>query len=290
MQFDIRLKIAYDYDTPAAVHRTLLRLQPRICPGQNLVFSNVSATPAAQHRAERIDFFGNKLSELVHEQRLERVEFTFEGRVQRDAKGGGLDLSCPLDSIGPEIALVHSIANGSPHHFLGKSPRIALDGEIAAFARDLITPGMSVLGAVQTICKAVHQHFSFDPTATDVTTTPLAAFRAKRGVCQDLSHVMISALRSLGVPAGYVSGFLRTDPPTGQPRLEGADAMHAWVRAWCGAETGWIEIDPTNDTLAANDHISVAIGRDYSDVAPVKGALKSEGGQQTAHQVDVIPV
>lgn len=290
MQFDIRLRIAYDYDTPAAVHRTLLRLQPRICPGQNLVFSNVTATPAASSRAERIDFFGNKLSELVHERRLERVEFTFEGRVQRDAKGGRLDLSCPLAGMAAEVGAVQSIANWSPHHFLGKSPRIALEPDIAAFARKLVTADMSVLAAVKTVSQAVHQHFSFDPSATDVSTTTLDAFHAKRGVCQDLSHVMISALRSLGIPAGYVSGFLRTDPPPGQPRLEGADAMHAWVRAWCGAETGWIEIDPTNDTLAANDHISVAIGRDYSDVAPVKGALKSEGGHQTAHHVDVIPV
>ena len=102
--------------------------------------------------------------------------------------------------------------------------------------------------------------------------------------------MMIACLRGIGVPAGYVSGFLRTNPPPGQPRLEGADAMHAWVRAWCGWETGWIEFDPTNAVVAGTDHILVARGRDYGDVAPVKGVLRIAGAQKTEHAVDVIPV
>ena len=101
---------------------------------------------------------------------------------------------------------------------------------------------------------------------------------------------MITALRALGIPAGYVSGFLRTYPPEGQERLEGADAMHAWVRAWCGGETGWVQIDPTNDMMVGADHIVVALGRDYTDVAPVKGSHRAMGGHATTHQVDVAPV
>ena len=102
--------------------------------------------------------------------------------------------------------------------------------------------------------------------------------------------MMIACLRGVGIPAGYVSGFLRTDPPPGQPRLEGADAMHAWVRAWCGWETGWIEYDPTNAVVAGTDHILVARGRDYGDVAPVKGVLRIAGEQTSEQAVDVVPV
>jgi transglutaminase-like putative cysteine protease len=109
-------------------------------------------------------------------------------------------------------------------------------------------------------------------------------------VCQDFSHVLIMALRSLGIPAGYVSGFLRTIPPPGKERLEGADAMHAWVRVWCGEADGYIELDPTNDIPAGSDHIVVGYGRDYADVAPVIGVLKSYGNQKITQAVDVVPV
>jgi transglutaminase-like putative cysteine protease len=123
-----------------------------------------------------------------------------------------------------------------------------------------------------------------------VDTEPGHAFAEGRGVCQDFSHVMIAGLRAVGIPAGYVSGFLRTEPPAGQPRLAGADAMHAWVRAWCGAETGWIDYDPTNHMMVGTDHIVVAVGRDYSDVAPVKGAVRSAGVQASHHSVDLVPM
>ncbi len=131
---------------------------------------------------------------------------------------------------------------------------------------------------------------SYDPDATEVDTPMADAFMARHGVCQDFSHIMISGLRSLGIPAGYVSGFLRTMPPPGKPRLEGADAMHAWVRAWCGADAGWIEYDPTNAISAGQDHIVVARGRDYSDVSPIKGVLRASGRQHTDLSVDVIPL
>lgn len=113
---------------------------------------------------------------------------------------------------------------------------------------------------------------------------------AEGGVCQDFAQVMIACLRGIGIPAGYVSGFLRTLPPPGRPRLEGADAMHAWVRAWCGWQAGWIEYDPTSAQVAGSDHIVVARGRDYGDVAPVKGVLRIAGDQKTEHAVDVVPV
>ena len=149
---------------------------------------------------------------------------------------------------------------------------------------------MTALDAVRAVGLALHRDMHFDPEATTVDTPPAEAFARRHGVCQDFAQVMIACLRGVGIPAGYVSGFLRTNPPPGQPRLEGADAMHAWVRAWCGWQAGWVEFDPTNAISAGTDHIVVARGRDYGDVAPVKGVLRIAGEQKTEHAVDVIPV
>ncbi len=135
----------------------------------------------------------------------------------------------------------------------------------------------------------MHADFVFDSSATDVKTPASQAFAARRGVCQDFAHIMISGLKGLGLPAAYVSGYLRTIPPAGQPRLEGADATHAWVALWCGDQLGWIGFDPTNAVLAQNDHIVLATGRDYSDVAPIDGIILAPGGQTLTVQVDVIP-
>ncbi len=288
--YDISLKITYEYASPAGASRTLLRMLPRDLPGQQLISGRVSATPAPNWRRDGMDFFGNPTCEMAHDMRLSEITFAFAGRVRRARPIAGLDLSGSWQALAQDLAALRSIAPESPHHFLGPSPRLPAAPEIAAFARETVTEAMSAQAAVEAISARLHADFAFDPEATEVTTTAIEAFRARRGVCQDISHVMITALRAVGIPAGYVSGFLRTLPPEGQPRLEGADAMHAWVRAWCGAETGWIEIDPTNDMLAGADHVTVAYGRDYSDVAPTRGSLRSEGSHVTTHQVDVVPV
>ncbi len=174
-------------------------------------------------------------------------------------------------------------------HFLGNSPRIDLLPVFSDYTRAIVTSDMTSIGAIEAIGLALHNDMRFDADATTVDTLPAEAFERRHGVCQDFSHIMISCLRTFGIPAGYVSGFLRTIPPQGEARLEGADAMHAWVRAWCGNEIGWIEYDPTNAVQVGLDHIVVARGRDYSDVAPVKGVLRTSGGQTSKQMVDVIP-
>ncbi len=290
MLYDIKLKISYTYATPAEASRTLLRILPRNTSQQALVSGQVQSEPAPTFRHDGTDFFGNPTTELAHDQRLDQIEFLFEGRVQRHSAGTTLDLGCSMDALAAELSAHRSIAPDSPHHFLAASPRVPHDPQIAAFAQSIMEPGISALDVILAMNHTIHDMFEFDPDATHVETTPAEAFRHRRGVCQDLSHVTISGLRALGIPAGYVSGFLRTEPPKGQPRLAGADAMHAWVRAWGGHQTGWVEIDPTNNLKVGRDHVTVAIGRDYSDVAPVKGSMRSEGGHATAHSVDMIPV
>ncbi len=289
--YDVRLLIGYEYEYPAAASRSLLRLMPLIRPGQALISGLVNTDPRPDFRQDFVDFFGNPTTEIVFERALEKIEFRFAGRVQVAPPETALDFSCALSALPAEIAGQLAAGPASPHHFLGESPRIALARDFAEFARKVVGGAeVSVRAAAVAICDALHELFDFDPTATDVRTAPIDAFRKRRGVCQDMSHVAIACLRAIGIPAGYVSGFLRTIPPKGKPRLEGADAMHAWVRAWCGAETGWIEIDPTNAILAGPDHIAVAIGRDYSDIAPIKGALRSVGSHHTFQKVDVIPL
>jgi transglutaminase-like putative cysteine protease len=175
----------------------------------------------------------------------------------------------------------------SPHHFLRASALLPDDPAIAGFARDTAAHCRTVVEAVETLGRALNAAMAFDSEATTVETPPSAAFAARRGVCQDISHIMIIGLRALGIPAGYVSGFLRTLPPPGQPKLEGVDAMHAWVRAWCGPEAGWFEYDPTNAMPAGTDHVMISYGRDYADVAPVKGVLRLAGAQSSTQAVDV---
>ncbi|MFV0386335.1 transglutaminase family protein [Paracoccus sp. (in: a-proteobacteria)] len=289
--YDIGLRIGYDYDHPAAANRTILRMLPLTRPGQQLITGLVGADPAPDFRRDGVDFFGNPMAEMAFDRPLGHIEFRFHGRVRVEASEAGLDLSQGLAELAAEITACRSIRPDSPHHFLGSSPRVRLDREFSDFAAEVLAgPPASARESAMTICNALHDEFDFDPSATDVTTSPLEAFRNRRGVCQDISHAAIAVLRAAGIPAGYVSGFIRTSPPPGQPRLEGADAMHAWVRVWCGSETGWIEIDPTNAMLAGSDHIAAAIGRDYSDIAPVKGAMRSVGRHRTYQRVDVVPV
>ena len=290
MLYDIRLEIVYGYANPAQASRSLLRMMPRVLPGQQLLSGSVDTDPAPSWRRDRTDFYGNPMTEVAHEMKHDRLRFLFSGRVNRTAPARSLDLSVPLRRLPAEVAGTFSIAPGAPHHFLGPSPRIPDEPEIAAFARDCVSGDVSTLDAIRAVAHRLYEEFDFDPTATQVTTKTITAFRNRRGVCQDISHVAIAALRALGIPAGYVSGFLRTTPPPGRPRLEGADAMHAWVMAWTGPETGWIQVDPTNDIDAGADHVTVATGRDYSDVAPIRGALRSSGGHSTLHRVDMIPV
>lgn len=289
--YDVSVRMLYDYDHPAGSKRTILRLQPLTRPGQTLVSGLVDTEPRPDFRRDGFDFFGNPTTETAFDLPLQEIAFRFTGRVRVEAEDSGLDLSCGLDQLAAEVAATRQIDAASPQHFLGVSPRVAPAREFADFARAVLgNRPLSARDAARALCDAIHAEFEFDPTATDVTTPPLEAFRTRRGVCQDISHVAIAALRSVGIPAAYVSGLLRTIPPPGQARLEGADAMHAWVRAWCGAEIGWIEIDPTNAILAGTDHIAVAIGRDYSDVAPVKGYVRTVGSHNTSQQVDVIQV
>lgn len=291
MLYDVGLRITYSYATPAAGSRHILYMTPADLPGrQRPITSLLEITPTPDERLARQDFYGNTVVEAVFRAPHASIEFRLRSRVEQTSASHGADMSPPLVDLQREVSGVHLLSADAPHHFIADSPRVRIVPEFGAYARAALTAGMSVLATTEAIGKAIDRDMKFDPGATDVNTPPEVAFAARHGVCQDFSHIMIGCLRAIGVPAGYVSGFLRTDPPPGQQRLEGADAMHAWVRAWCGVAMGWVEYDPTNGMFAGQDHIVVAYGRDYADVAPVRGVVRISGGQTNTQAVDVVPV
>jgi transglutaminase-like putative cysteine protease len=272
MLYDIGLVIEQKYDSPAVGARQVVRIVPLTLPGeQEVIVSALTVDPVPHERRDRRDFFGNGVVEVAYTTAQEHIDYKVTARVRRFAPAPLLKLSPKVAGLAAELTKLHSLAPDAPHHFLPRS-------------------NVSVLEAVETLGLALNRDMKFDPKATTVDTPVADAFAARHGVCQDFSHIMIGCLRAAGIPAGYVSGFLRTIPPKGQPRVQGADVMHAWVRAWCGLEVGWVEYDPTNAAFSGTDHIIIARGRDYSYVAPVKGVLRTSGLQDADHAVDVIEV
>ncbi|WP_049734857.1 transglutaminase family protein [Rhizobium ecuadorense] len=291
MLYDLSLRMGYSYDVPASGARHIMRLMPlSLTNRQRLVAGSITISPTPDEQSHFVDFFDHPATAFMLRAPHETLDIRMQARVQVESQPIAADFSPLLADLPEEISGIWSLAPDSPHHFLGDSPRLTQTREISDYARSCATPDLTAMQIAYALCARIHKDFSYDADATTVDTTPLEAFRLKRGVCQDFTHIMILALRSLGIPAGYVSGFLRTIPPPGKERLEGADAMHAWVRIWCGETIGWIELDPTNDISAGTDHIVVAYGRDYSDVVPVIGVLKSYGGQRAVQAVDVIPL
>ena len=291
MLYDLRLTLTYDYDAPVHGGRHHIRVAPSNIAGvQRVIAASLSFSPKPHRHTSFIDFFGNSVSDITFSEPHDKLEVRLTARVLVEDVMREADLSTSLDQLGLEIARYWSVEPDSPQHFLAASPRVQIVPDITDYTQGVTADVDSVHAKALALCLAIHRDFEYDPKATDVETKPAEAFALKKGVCQDFAHVMISGLRALGIPAGYVSGFLRTIPPAGQTRLEGADAMHAWVRVWCGTHMGWVEFDPTNAMVAGPDHISIGNGRDYADISPIVGVLRTHGSHETRQSVDVIVV
>lgn len=291
MQYEITLRHGYTYTHPVGHARHLLRLQPRTVPGmQRVIAARLDTEPQPPERSIRTDFFGNIVHSLHFLEDHAEIEISLVAYVERQSALPVLDFAPSLERMRAELASHLGLGPDSPLHFLGFSPRIPDFLPFRDFALAAIAPGMSPVDAMRAIGAALSTHMKFDGEATTVDTTPIEAFDKRRGVCQDYSQIMIASLRAIGIPAAYVSGFLRTIPPPGKERLPGADAMHAWVRVWCGEGVGWLEYDPTNAMAVGDDHVLVGYGRDYADVAPIRGVSRMVGGQSSRHSVDVVPV
>jgi transglutaminase-like putative cysteine protease len=290
MIYDIRQTTSYAYASTVVHARHALRLMPARRDGQRVHAAVLDIEPKPARMTETLDFFGNRLTAIELAEPHARLTMKLSARI-------AVEVPPPLDpEKTPAWEEVRALAFGSadlgaesPVHYLYPSRQISLDPEIRDYTRTSFTPGRPVLSAAIDLMRRIKHDFTYEVGATTVTTTPSMSFALRRGVCQDFAHIMIAGLRGLGLPAAYVSGYLRTVPREGAKRLEGADAMHAWVMVWCG-EPGWRALDPTNALVVADDHIALTVGRDYADVAPIDGVVVSSGGQNLKVAVDVIPV
>ena len=290
MMLDVRHKTIYRYGAAAVFSQHLLRLTPCAAQGQRVIVSDVSITPEPDNIDIHTDMFGNVVHVATVSHPHESLEILASSRVDRSERTDFmLDASAPWEQT-RDAALGSGTASPMVEAsiFAFPSQMTHADPELEAYGAESLTPDRPVLDAAQDLCSRIHADFKYTPGATAAETLPAESFRMKKGVCQDFAHVMLAALRAHRVPARYVSGYLRTIPPSGQARLQGADASHAWVSVWDPA-LGWIDFDPTNDCLPGEDHVTIGHGRDYADVSPVSGVVVGAGAQQLDVGVDVIP-
>ncbi len=291
MIYDIRHVTTYAYESPVSFARCTLRLEPRSGDGQELISHGVEIRPRPSDRNVRRDFFGTLTESVVIETAHKTLRIDSRSRVSVSRTPPARDAgSPPWESIRDIAFEATSLGPSSPIGYVFASPLVPVLSAVSAYAGTSFAPGTGILAGAVDLMHRIRNEFRYDPKATVISTPLKDAFDNRHGVCQDFAHVMIAGLRGLGLPAAYVSGYLRTVPPLGQPRLQGADATHAWVSLWCGAELGWVGLDPTNDLLIANDHIELAMGRDFSDVSPIDGVIVGSPKQKLGVAVDVLPV
>lgn len=279
------------YDALVNLARFNLRLKPVDWSGQTLTGYRLDVSPSPKAIIEESGPFVVSTARLTLDKPTASLSVTSEFFVTVDRALPPVDEQVSSLSDVRSAALAdRGLTARDPASYLFASPIAVMTPEIAEWAASRLGGDIDIIAAVSSLMHAIHDEFVYDSKATKADTPPLLAFRAKRGVCQDFAHIMIIALRHAGVPAAYVSGYLRTIPPPGKARLVGADATHAWVNVWCGASLGWIGFDPTNAMLAGNDHIFTAMGRDFSDVSPLDGVFIGGGGQRMKVSVEVTPL
>jgi transglutaminase-like putative cysteine protease len=292
MRYAVRLAIDYDYGSAVGAADHCLRLRPISRRNQIVASSHLAISPDPDEEAGRTDYFGNSVSYIHVDQPHDALSIQLTTEVEVSPPLSDLDLSPSVDELVRTVGRGRSFSPTSPVHHLADSRMVKRRDALTTYVSETLRNGTnaSIFSAALDLAKRIQSDFEYVPGETDANTPPEESFRTRRGVCQDFAHVMIAGCRGVGVPAAYVSGFIRTEPPAGQPRLEGADAMHAWVDIWCGDALGWVGFDPTNGCVASVDHIIVAIGRDYADVSPIDGVILASGQETSTVAVDVLPI
>lgn len=290
MRYQVVHATSYSYSEAVPLCQNELHLKPRETARQRCLANRLEISPLPHVLEECRDYFGNPIHFFTLEDRHRRLAVTAYSEVEL----------APADYLPPEATepweqvrgrVRSGRANGelSVLESTFDSPHVTSGDALAEFARVSFTPARPWLEAALDLMARINRDFVYDQTATSVSTPPETVLAMRRGVCQDFAHLQIGCLRSLGLPARYVSGYLLTTPPPGMAKLVGADASHAWLSAWCG-EFGWVDFDPTNNVVPSLGHVTVAWGRDYSDVCPIKGVFVG-GGEHSMHvSVDVEPV
>ncbi len=288
MRYRIVHQTTYDYTEPVTVSHNLVHLKPRDTARQRLVAHEltVAPLPAASHL--RTDWFGNAAERFTVQERHQRLCIKASSTVEVEPGDSAEPVrDLPWETVVGILRRNRSSEVSAAVEFAFASPRIPLGEAFAEYARRDLTPERPLAAAALALTQRIHREFQYDPKATAVGTPVEQVLALRRGVCQDFAQVQLSCLRSLGLAARYVSGYLETDPPPGQVRLQGADASHAWVAVFLPGH-GWIDLDPTNGCRTGARHVTVAWGRDFTDVSPMKGVILGGGSHAISVAVDVV--
>lgn len=278
VRYRIVHRTEYRYAAAVTSSYSQLRMRPREAPNQRCIESTVVVDPAPDHQREHRDFFGNRVEHVAIQRRHRRLDLTTTSVVEVDAKTPTLPLlgDRSWEAVRDAVGVVPGPDAVTAVQFSLDSDLVQVSREFADYAAPSFTPGRSVVEAVSDLSSRIHRDFEFTAGGTQVDTKPEEALRKRHGVCQDFAHVGIACLRSLGLPARYVSGYMETDPPPGREKLVGADVSHAWFSLLIPG-AGWLDVDPTNDRIVGDRYIVTAYGRDYRDIAPVSGVMYSRG-------------
>jgi len=290
MIYKITHSTNYSYSETVPVCHNEVHLTPREHPRQSCNHNRLMIRPHPVTSGKRLDYFGNQVTYFTVQEGHNRLTVTAVSKVKLSAPPKrDPSVTPPWEKIRDSLPGFRYPEGLDAYQYVFESPHVSISPELAEYALESFTPGRPLLEAAIELNHRIHADFVYDPSAT-IVHTPLAdVFRLRRGVCQDFAHLATGCLRSLGLAARYVSGYLRTVPPPGKPRLVGADASHAWLSVFC-PEVGWVDLDPTNDSVPALDHITLAWGRDYGDVCPIKGVFVGGGQHGMTVSVDVVPM
>jgi len=286
MTYRVTHRTSYRYEDEVSASYGQLHLLLRDLPGQECHESLVVIDPPADDYRERYDFFGNRAAyfSILSPHRTLSVTTTSEVNVAGRQDGLPGLAATSWEQVRDEMTALGDAGSVDAFQFTLDSPLVTGSEALADYSRPSFLPGRPVIDALADLAVRVHADFSYEPGATKVSTTVEEVLNGRKGVCQDFAHLVIGCLRSLGLAARYVSGYLETSPPPGQPRLTGTDVSHAWASLFVPGG-GWIDADPTNHQLVDDRYITTAWGRDYRDVPPLKGVIYTEG---TKHDLEVV--
>jgi transglutaminase-like putative cysteine protease len=289
MEYLVRHRTTYRYQQDVSYSCHLAHLHVRETELQHVLGSQVTLDPVPASREQRPDYFGNLCEWFTLDQPHTLLKVLAESRVRvnpppdHDAR-----LSESWETVRGRLEEAADAESRDAVQFIFDSPLTAFTSDVAAYAAMSFPAGQKLLAGALDLMNRIHADFRYDTSVTDATTPVDRVFEIRAGVCQDLAHVGIAAMRSLGLPARYVSGYLLTQPPPGMPRMLGADASHAWFSVWA-PPLGWIDLDPTNDVPVGEGHVTLAYGRDYGDVSPLNGIILGGHDHVIEVGVDVIP-
>ena len=295
VRYHVLHQTSYDYGGNVSLSQQQLHLSPRILAWQQIVEQRIDVTPVPTWRRDGLDAFGNPVTWIAFHVPHDSLRISSAMTVEVTPHlPEHLETSLPWEEVRDRLA--YNAKPLSPEdfdatRFLFESAHVRVKHELADYAADCFPPDTPVLVGAQALMAKIFKEFKFDPEATTVSTPVMEVLEKKRGVCQDFAHLMIACLRALGLSARYVSGYLLTRPPPGKPRLIGADASHAWVSVYApGFDDNWVDFDPTNNLLPDTEHITIAVGRDFGDISPLRGIILGGGGAEPEVEVTVTPL